>query len=97
MAWLINSMKPKVARQYRLLNTAEKIWQAAKSSYSHLRNDARLFELRLKVRTLKQGEMTVSDYFSEIDSLWQELDYYQDFQADCIGDTVKFQQMLENE
>ena len=29
------------------------------------------------------GEMNIAQYFSKLSSLWQELDYYQDFQASC--------------
>src|SRR5262249_44784276 len=46
---------------------------------------------------LKQGEMTISQYFSELNGLWQELDYYQDFQAICTEDAVKFQKLLAKE
>ena len=41
--------------------------------------------------------MTIAQYFSELSSLWQELDYYQDFQASCTVDAVKFQKLIEKE
>ncbi|KAJ8772365.1 hypothetical protein K2173_027542 [Erythroxylum novogranatense] len=37
------------------------------------------------------------EYFSELSSLWQELDYYQDFQAQCADDAVLIQNMIEKE
>jgi hypothetical protein len=41
--------------------------------------------------------MTIAQYFAELCGLWQELDYYQDFQANCPGVAVKFQELVEKE
>ena len=41
--------------------------------------------------------MTIAQYFSELSSLWQELDYYHIFQASCIVDATKFQKLIEKE
>ncbi|KAL3523021.1 hypothetical protein ACH5RR_015855 [Cinchona calisaya] len=97
MSWLINSMQPQIARAYLLLDTAAKIWNVASLTYSQMGNDAQIYELRNKVHGTKQGETTISQYFSELCGLWQELDYYQDFQADCVGDALKFQKLVEKE
>nr|CAD1831665.1 unnamed protein product [Ananas comosus var. bracteatus] len=45
----------------------------------------------------KQGDATIAQYFAELSSLWQELDYYQDFQAECPDDAAKFQKLIEKE
>ncbi|XP_043700070.1 uncharacterized protein LOC122650745 [Telopea speciosissima] len=37
------------------------------------------------------GELTLSEYHCELRSLWQELDYYDNFQLDCLSDITKFQ------
>ena len=60
-------------------------------------NDALVYERRKKVHETKQGDMTVAQYFAELSSLWQELDFYQDFQADCPSDAAKFQKLIEKE
>ena len=97
MSWLINSMQPQISKTYLLLDTAVKIWNAATLTYSRVGNDAQIFEIRNKVHGIKQGELTISQFFSELSGLWQELDYYQDFQADCTADAVKFQKLIEKE
>ena len=79
MTWLINSMQPHISRTYLLLDTAAKIWNTVTLTYSRVGNDAQIYEIRNKVHGLKQGEMTISQYFSKLNGLWQELDYYQDF------------------
>ncbi|PIN09881.1 hypothetical protein CDL12_17541 [Handroanthus impetiginosus] len=53
--------------------------------------------IRNKVHGTKQGEMTISQYFSKLSRLWQELEYYQDFQADYTGDAGKLQKLIEKE
>ncbi|XP_043699759.1 uncharacterized protein LOC122650408 [Telopea speciosissima] len=37
------------------------------------------------------GELTLSEYYCELRSLWQGLDYYDNFQLDCPSDITKFQ------
>lgn len=66
------------------LHSAYKFWSAAGQTYSKVGNDTLVFEIRKKVHETKQGDMTVAQYFAELSNLWQELDYYQDFHADCL-------------
>eukprot|EP00252_Welwitschia_mirabilis_P002409 TRINITY_DN1235_c0_g1_i6.p1 TRINITY_DN1235_c0_g1~~TRINITY_DN1235_c0_g1_i6.p1 ORF type:complete len:1428 (+),score=264.56 TRINITY_DN1235_c0_g1_i6:585-4868(+) len=97
MSWLINSMKPEISRSYMFLDTAAKIWESASETYSQRGNDVQVFEIRNKLRNLKQCDKTVSQYFAELSGLWQELDYYQDFQAECPKDATKFRKMVDKE
>ncbi|KAJ8749583.1 hypothetical protein K2173_026232 [Erythroxylum novogranatense] len=97
MSWLINSIKPEIARTYLLLDTATKIWKVASLTYSQIGNKAQIFYLRNKLHNTKQGDKTVSQYFAELCGLWQELDYYQDFQAKCSKDSARFQKMIEED
>lgn len=41
------------------------------------------------VHETKQKGMIVLSYYSELQILWHELDYYKDVQADCEVDTVR--------
>ncbi|KAK6927413.1 Retrotransposon Copia-like, N-terminal [Dillenia turbinata] len=83
MSWFINSMQPHISK--------------VSLTYSYVGNDAQIYELRNKVHETKQGEMTFDQYFAELSHLWQELDYYQDFQAICPEDATKFQKLVEKE
>ena len=97
MTWFLNTMHPRISKQYLLLDTAEKIWNSTKRTYSRKGNDAQIFEIRNKIHGTKQGELTITDYYSELSGLWQEIDYYQDLQAHCIEDAVLFQKLVEKE
>lgn len=41
--------------------------------------------------------MTIFQYFVELNGLWHELNYYQNFQADCPEEAVKFQKLIKKE
>lgn len=79
--------------EYLLLHTAWNIWSAVAQAYSQIGNDAQIYELKKKVHETKKREMTVTRYYSEVSSLWQELDYYQDFQARCLDDATRYRRL----
>ena len=70
MAWLIHSMEDNIADTYILFPTAKRIWDAVTMAYSDLENTSQMFELRNKIRTLKQGESDVTGYYHEATRLW---------------------------
>ncbi|KAG8644242.1 hypothetical protein MANES_11G110050v8 [Manihot esculenta] len=90
MIWLLISMQPHISKSCLLVDTAAKIWKSLSLTYSKIRNGAQIYDIRNKIHGTKQGEMTISQFYYESCGLWQELDYYQDFQVDCTGDAVKF-------
>ena len=79
------------------MDSAHEIWIAAAQLYSQQDNDAQAYELRKKIRGFYQKDKSLTEYFAELSSLWQELDYYQNFQACCSQDVVKFQEMIAKE
>ncbi len=97
MSWLINSRQPHIARGDLLLDSAATIQSAVSQTYSQVENDAQVHELRNKVHGMKQGQLTVVRYYAELSGLWQELDFYQDFQASCPADAVKLQKLIGKE
>jgi len=50
MAWLINSMEPRIGRTYLFYKTAKEIWEAVQEIYSDLENTSQCFEIRSKIR-----------------------------------------------
>ncbi|GAV72597.1 UBN2_3 domain-containing protein, partial [Cephalotus follicularis] len=97
MSWLINSMQAHITHSFLLLDSANKIWSAAAPTYSQTSNDVRVYDLKKRVHETKQGEMTVAQYFAKLNTLWQELDFYEDFQPECPVDTTRFQKWIEKE
>ncbi|GAV69859.1 UBN2_3 domain-containing protein [Cephalotus follicularis] len=97
MSWLINSMQAHIAHSILLLDSANKIWSSAAHTYSQTGNYVRVYDLKKRVHDTIQGEITVAQYFAELNTLWQELDFYQDFRPECPVDTTKFQKWVDKE
>lgn len=54
-------------------------------------------EIRNKIHGTKQGELTTTDYYSELSELWQEIDYYEDLQAKSSEYAVLIEEFVEQE
>ena len=65
--------------------------------YSDLGNASQIFEIRTKLKEIKQGNQTVTQYFSDLQDLWQELDLYLDTTPLCANCTTIQRQQLEKE
>ena len=94
MSWLINSMEENIGSLYLVHSTAKVIWDKVKVAYSDLDNSAQLCELRDKARDLKQGSMDVTEYYTTLTKLWQDLDLFEpnDWCSECI---VKYAKLVE--
>ncbi|KAA8525726.1 hypothetical protein F0562_007581 [Nyssa sinensis] len=60
-------------------------------------NDAQIYDLRKRVHDTKQKDLSVAEYYDDLNGLWQELDHYQNFQAKYPEDSVMFQQLKEKD
>ena len=97
MAWLVNSMEPKIGRNYLSYKIAKEIWDTAKVMYSDLGNVSQLFDLQSKLKEKKQGDSTVIDYYNTLIGLWQQLDLFDDNTRACPDYCVKYTKKLEKE
>ena len=88
MSWLVNSMETSLGRSYLFLPTASEIWSAVKETYSDLGNAAQLFEIKTRLRKARQGEKTVTQYYTDLRTLWQELDLYCSYEWSCPTDST---------
>ncbi|KAH7688654.1 Retrotransposon gag domain-containing protein [Dioscorea alata] len=97
MAWLINSMEPQISRTYLFLRTAKAIWDAVNRNYSDLENASQVFEIKNKLKELRQGTMEVTEYYNELQILWQELDLHYEADWGDLDESLKFRRHLEKE
>ncbi|XP_039004046.1 uncharacterized protein LOC120130986 [Hibiscus syriacus] len=74
MSWLLNSMLPDINANFMFYTTASKIWNAAKETYSNQENSSSLFSIECRINDLKQGDLTVMEYFTQLSRLWQQID-----------------------
>ncbi|XP_043720761.1 uncharacterized protein LOC122668236 [Telopea speciosissima] len=78
-----------------LLDTAAKIWKTANDTYSQIGNTAQCYELRQMIHVTKQQELSLSQYYSKLRGMWQQLDFYGPFTAICDVDATAFKKWEE--
>ena len=66
VSWLINSMTNEIGEDFMYDRTAKEIWEATKESYSDKDNTSQLFEIKGLIDGLRQGELTVTQYFNAL-------------------------------
>ncbi|XP_028804739.1 uncharacterized protein LOC114759689 [Neltuma alba] len=95
MSWLCNSMTLEISEGYLLASTAKEIWDAAKWTYSTLDNTAALLDLKRQLKDLKQGNLTVTQYYSTLTKIWQQLDLFEVHLWKDIDDANYYRQLVE--
>ena len=97
MAWLINSMEPKIGRIYLFYNTAHEIWKTVQEMYSDLENSSQCFEIRYALQNTQQGNRSVTEYYNVLVELWQEMSLFYTIKWKCSKDSQQYNQMREKE
>ena len=97
MAWLINSMEPKIGKIFMFLQTAKASWDSAKKKYSNIDNAAQIFDLKTRMKEIKQGNMSMNQYHTKLEYIWQELDLFSEFDLGCEECYLKQKKMIERE
>lgn len=69
MSSLLGSMTPEVSNTFMLHPTAASIWQTTKEMFSKRDNISELYELEAQQKDVKQGDQTVSKYFSHLSQI----------------------------
>ncbi|GAA0156013.1 hypothetical protein LIER_13606 [Lithospermum erythrorhizon] len=96
-SWLVNSMEQHVNKKYLFYKTAKQIWDGAKDMYSDSGNTSQISELRKKMKALKQGNLSVTKYFSKLQYFWTELDSYTEDDPLCPDCTTKVHKKTKKE
>ena len=95
MSWLINSMTTEVGENFLLYKTAKEIWDAARETYSSSENTSELFEVETRLHDLRQGELTVTQYFNTLTRYWQHLDMFEIYSWKCPDDSALYKKIVE--
>lgn len=95
MSWLISSMTPETGDNFMLYTTAAEIWQAAKELYSKRDNVAEIYELEARLQDIRQGDNSVSTYYSQLTKIWQQIDTFETIAWTAPSDELLFKQFIE--
>lgn len=74
-SWILNSLAPSVAQSVVFIESALDVWNDLKERFSQ-GDSIRVAELHEEISGFKQGTFSVSEYFTELRTLWEELDQY---------------------
>ena len=75
MSWLLNSLSPSIAQSVIFFEHAIDIWNDLREHFSQ-GDLLRFVELQEEIYALKQGSLSVTDYYTTFKSLWEGLDNY---------------------
>lgn len=93
MSWLLNAMTPEIGEQFMFYKTASEIWEAARDTFSNQDNTSALYEIKGILHDLRQGELTVTSYFTTLNRYWQQLDVLDTMTWSCVADGKKYRQI----
>ena len=97
MVWLINSMEPKTGQIFMFLSSAKAIWDTTRKKNSDMDNATQFFDLKTRIKEMKQGTMSVTQYNTELQNIWQELDLFYESDLGCEDCCLKQKRMIEKE
>ena len=71
-SWLINSVSPQIAQTLVFHEHAIDVWEELKERFAKV-DRIRIASLRSSINNLKQGSKSILEYFTEMKTLWEEL------------------------
>jgi hypothetical protein len=82
MGWLWHSMEPHVSTTVEFCDSSKKIWDSIAESFAHQSNVSQVYEMYEKIFTTKQSGKPLSEYYSTLKNLWNQLLQYRPFTTD---------------
>nr|AAD25646.1 putative retroelement pol polyprotein [Arabidopsis thaliana] len=94
-SWLLNSVSPQIYRSILRLNDATDIWRDLFDRFN-LTNLPRTYNLTQEIQDLRQGTMSLSEYYTLLKTLWDQLDSTEALDDPCTcGKAVRLYQKAE--
>ncbi|XP_058777098.1 uncharacterized protein LOC131651452 [Vicia villosa] len=86
MAWLTNSIDKENSESVLWMDSAKEIWDELHERY-HQGDIFRISDLQEEIYAHKQGDQTITQYFTTLKKLWQEFDNFRPIPS-CICEPV---------
>ena len=72
LSWILNSVSPSIAKSVLWFDTAFEVWSDLKDRFAQ--GDAlKISELQEEIYSFRQNNLTVTDYFTQLKVMWDEL------------------------
>lgn len=72
-SWILNSVTKQIYKSILRFNDATEIWKDLDTRF-HITNLPRSYQLTQQIWSLQQGNMSLSDYYTTLKTLWDDLD-----------------------
>ncbi|KAL9232863.1 hypothetical protein vseg_007926 [Gypsophila vaccaria] len=95
-AWLRNVIDPKLHPSIAFESTVAEVWTELKDRYS-AGNAPRVHQFKGELAECKQGRMTVTEYYTKLKTIWDELANYNKIPACSCGATSEVAKEKEEE
>lgn len=82
LAWIHRSISDSIARSVLWIDTAVGVWKNLKIRFSH-RDIFRISDIQEDLYKFRQGTLDVSNYFTQLKVMWDELENYRPIQS-CL-------------
>ncbi|RVX00895.1 Retrovirus-related Pol polyprotein from transposon TNT 1-94 [Vitis vinifera] len=95
MSWLVNSMTTDIGENFLSFDTAKEIWDIAKETFLDKENTSEIIQIEGILHDLRQGNLTVTEYFNTLIRLWRQLDTFESEKShDGIPSTTEYGRKL---
>lgn len=74
-SWLVNSILPNLQQNILYKETTAEVWKLLREHYATV-DRVRFFDLQHELYQLKQDNLSVTDFFTDLSGLWEELENY---------------------
>ena len=72
VSWLVHSVFISIRQSVLWMDKAEEIWNDLKSRYAQ-GDLLRVFDLQQEASSIKQGSLSVTEYFTKLRAIWDEI------------------------
>ncbi|KAM5572249.1 hypothetical protein ABKV19_012354 [Rosa sericea] len=85
LTWILHSINPDIASSVIFSDTAAAVWSDLKDRFSQ-GDDSRIYQIRQEIAECRQGQQSVSVYYTKLKALWDELaSYLEPVTCECEG------------
>ena len=74
LSWIMSVLSPDIAESVLYIDYAKDLWEELKERFSQ-GDYFHISDLLQEIHSIKQGERTITQYFTELKKLWEELDF----------------------
>ncbi|XP_019462961.1 PREDICTED: uncharacterized protein LOC109361887 [Lupinus angustifolius] len=88
ISWINRSVNPSISHSIIWIKKAPEVWEELKERFSQ-GNLYRIGDLQDSLSNFKQGESTVSNYYTEVKTIWDEIDNLRPLPVyNCVDPTI---------